>query len=68
MLIVIPAEASEVTRLKCPECKEKLPLVGVKKDSRIDGLCFKCKRCGALWSVKTVNDNRITETCQNPSR
>ena len=53
MLTIIPAEACEVTRLKCPECKEKLPLVGIKKDSQIDGLSFKCKRCGKLWETKT---------------
>lgn len=53
MLTIIPAEASEVTRLKCPECEEKLPRVGIKKDSQIEGLTFKCKRCGKLWGVKT---------------
>ena len=53
MLIIIPAEACKVTRLKCPECKEKLPLVGIKKDSQIDGLSFTCKRCGRLWETKT---------------
>jgi transposase-like protein len=53
MLKIIPAEASEVTRLKCPECKEKVPYVGIKKDSQVDGLSFTCKRCKKLWAVKT---------------
>ena len=53
MLKITPTEASEVTRLKCPECEEKVPRVGIKKGSLVDGLTFKCKRCGKLWSVKT---------------
>jgi len=51
MLTIIPAEASEVTRLKCPECKVNLPLVGIKKNSCIDGLYFNCKKCGQMNEV-----------------
>lgn len=51
MLEIIPTEASEVTRLTCPKCGEKVPRVGIKKGSHIEGLTFKCKRCGELCEV-----------------
>lgn len=53
-IIIKPAEKAEVTRLTCRECGEKLRGVGLRRDSRIEGLSFKCKRCGKLWSVLTT--------------
>lgn len=51
MLKIIPTEACEVTRLTCHKCGEKVPRVGIKKDSHIEGLTFNCKRCGELCEV-----------------
>lgn len=53
MLSITPTEKSDITRIECPCCKEKLPRVGLQKDSKIDGLTFKCRKCGKLFSVKT---------------
>ena len=58
MLVITPIEKSEVTRLACKECGEKLRGVGLRRDSKIDGLSFKCKRCGKLWSVKTQEEKK----------
>ncbi len=53
MLNITKAKESEVTKLVCPHCHEKVPRVGIKKDSKIEGLTFKCRKCGFLWEVKT---------------
>ena len=53
MLKIVPAKESEVTRIKCPHCNERVARVGVKKDSKCEGLTFRCRRCGMLWEVKS---------------
>ena len=53
MFEIFPIEASEVTKLACPHCKEKVHGVGLSKESKIEGLSFRCRRCGFLWGVKT---------------
>ena len=53
MLEIIPASVSEVTKLVCPHCGEKVSRVGLLKESRVEGLTFKCKKCGMLWEVKS---------------
>lgn len=55
MLKVIPAKESEITRLVCPHCKERVPRVGIKKDSRCEGITFRCRRCGMLWEVEATS-------------
>lgn len=52
-LTITPTEIQEITRIACPDCKEKVRAVGLLRDSKIDGLTFKCKRCGNLWKVKS---------------
>lgn len=52
-MTITPAEKAEVTKIVCPECSERVKSVGLLKSSRIDGLTFRCKRCGKLWIVKT---------------
>jgi uncharacterized Zn finger protein len=52
-LIITPTDRTDITRIVCPECKEKVHLVGLLKGSKIDGLTFRCKRCGRFWSVKS---------------
>ena len=57
MLTYTPVEADRapsVTKLVCPHCGEKVRSVLLTKDSRIEGLSFKCKRCGSCWAVKTT--------------
>ncbi len=53
MLTITPTEEKPITRLVCPKCREKVPRIGLTKDSKIEGLTFKCKRCGTFWKVKS---------------
>ena len=53
MLNITKAEECVITKIICPYCKEKVPRIGIKKDSKISGLTFKCRKCGLLWEVKT---------------
>lgn len=54
MFTITPAEtASTLTKIACPECGEKIPRVGLLRGSKIEGLTFRCRRCGRLWEVKT---------------
>lgn len=53
MLTITPAHGSAITKIICPECNEKIPRIGLLPGSKIQGLTFKCKRCGALWEVKS---------------
>ena len=56
MFTIVPAEPAghdELKKLVCPACREKVPRVGISKDSKIQGLSFECRRCGKLWAIKT---------------
>ena len=54
MLKISPIEvAPKVTKLSCPFCKERVPQVALLEGSKIEGLTFKCKRCGKHFSVTT---------------
>lgn len=53
MLEIVPTDATAVRRIACATCHEKLPRVGLKKDSRIEGLTFRCGKCGTFNEVKT---------------
>lgn len=46
-------EKNELTKLVCPDCKEKVKGIGLEKDSKVEGLVFRCKKCGAYKTVKT---------------
>ena len=50
-------EKTEVTKLACPACGERVKQIGLQKDSVIEGLSFKCKKCGLFWEVKTTKEN-----------
>ncbi len=50
---ITPAEKAEITKIVCPHCNERVNGVGLLRDSRIEGLTFRCKRCGEFWHVKT---------------
>ena len=52
-IVMKPTEKQEITRLHCPACAEKVRGIGLLKGSHIEGLTFKCKRCGKFFSVKT---------------
>lgn len=52
-ITITPTEKQEITKIVCPDCKEKVRHVGLLKESKIIGLTFKCKRCGKLWTVKS---------------
>lgn len=49
-----PAGEVEITHLKCPLCRLKVPRVGIKKGSTIDGLFWSCRRCGNRWEVEAT--------------
>lgn len=53
MIKITPAPSAANTKIICPACNEKIPRIGLLPGSKIEGLTFKCKRCGALWEVKT---------------
>ena len=53
MIVMTETKPQEVTKLSCPACKEQVSRVGLIKGSTVDGLSFKCKKCGKLWVVKT---------------
>lgn len=53
MLTIKEIGGTENTKIVCPHCKEKVPRIGMKKDSKIEGLTFKCRKCGKLWEIKT---------------
>ena len=53
MLLIAPTMESEITKIVCPHCNEKVQRIGIKKGSNIQGLTFKCRRCGKLWEVTT---------------
>lgn len=44
---------NEITKIVCSNCGEKVKNVGLEKDSKVDGLIFRCKKCGAYMTVKT---------------
>jgi predicted RNA-binding Zn-ribbon protein involved in translation (DUF1610 family) len=46
-------ERKDITKLVCPACGERVRGIGVLKESHIEGLTFKCKRCFSAWEVKT---------------
>lgn len=50
-------DKTEVTKLACPACKERVKQIGLQKDSIIKGLSFKCKKCGLFWVVESKKDN-----------
>ena len=60
MLKIVPAESGDITKIICPHCNERVRGVGIKKDSFIRGLTFKCRRCSMLWAV-VADDERVIE-------
>ena len=53
MLKIVPTDVSDITKVVCPHCRERVPRIGIKKNSRIDGLTFRCRKCGKLWEIIT---------------
>ena len=47
-------EKSGFTKIVCPDCGEKVRGIGLEKDSKVEGLVFRCKKCGAYKAVKTT--------------
>lgn len=70
MYDIRPAKESEITKIVCPDCRERLPRIGLLKDSNIKGLTFKCGRCGKLWEVTASPNLPVdrTEMSQCPKR
>lgn len=51
---IIPSEKkTEIKKIICPDCGEKLKGIGLLPDSRVEGLVFRCKKCGAYKAVQT---------------
>ena len=46
-------DRKDFTKLVCPDCGEKVRGIGLLKESHVEGLTFKCKRCAATWAVTT---------------
>lgn len=54
-ITITPADRSDITRIICPGCGDKVRSVGLLKESKVEGLTFRCKRCGKLWSLTTTH-------------
>lgn len=54
MIVILPTEVSDITKIQCPSCGEKVRSIGLLKGSRVDGLTFKCRKCGKLWRITTT--------------
>ena len=68
-ITIIPTEKTDVTKLVCPACGEKVKGVGLKPNSRTQGFSFKCRRCGELWEVNSTPDlQQNKQQSQNPKR
>ena len=52
-MMISPAEKTEVSKIVCPSCGERVKNVGLLKTSRVEGLVFRCSRCGAYHKVTT---------------
>lgn len=52
-IIMKKTDRKDITKLVCPDCAERVKGVGLLKDSRVDGLTFKCKKCGTAWIITT---------------
>lgn len=50
---IVETDRSDVVRIACPECGERVRGIGLLRDSTIHGLTFKCKRCGKLWAIES---------------
>ena len=68
-IMITPTEKTDVTKLVCPGCGEKVKGVGLKPNSITQGLSFKCRRCGELWEVNSAPDNQTNiSQSQSPKR
>lgn len=52
-ILIKKTDRKDYTKIVCPECGERVKGVGLLKNSKVDGLTFKCKRCGQAWTLKT---------------
>lgn len=55
---ITETDRSDVVRIACPDCGEKVRGVGLLRNSTIHGLTFKCKRCGKLWAIESEYNHR----------
>ena len=61
---IVPSKEQSVRRIACPFCEEKIKGIGVLPGGSIDGLAFKCKRCGKFWEVKQNSGEKNTLRCE----
>lgn len=52
-IMIKRTDRKDITKIVCPGCGERVRGVGVLKESRIEGLTFKCKRCHSAWEITT---------------
>ena len=50
---ITPTKTQDITKIVCPDCKERVRYIGLLKGSKIDGLAFKCSKFGKLCTVKS---------------
>ena len=69
-ITIFATEHADVTKLSCRSCGEKVKGVGLLPHSSIQGLSFKCRRCGMLWEVNATPEKKETnsEKSQDPQR
>ena len=52
-IIIKKTDRKDFTKLECPDCGERVKGIGILKESKIEGLTFKCKKCESAWTVTT---------------
>lgn len=56
MLKTEKIEATKVSAIHCYSCGEKFPRLGLLPNSDVNGLTFRCKRCGELNLVTAKSE------------
>jgi predicted RNA-binding Zn-ribbon protein involved in translation (DUF1610 family) len=53
MITLKKTDRKDIVKIKCPDCGERLSNVALFRESKIEGLTFKCKKCATAWEIKT---------------
>lgn len=52
-IIMKKTDRKDITKIVCANCGERVKGVGLLKDSRVDGVTFKCSKCKTAWIITT---------------
>ncbi len=60
-LEITNCQREEMTRVICPDCGEWVRGIWLLKSSRIEGLIFRCSRCGAHKKVRAEPEEKVNK-------